>query len=607
MLELPTFRSTGLPLLLTFFAFILLNFGLYSRLGAQPKVDRFSLPYSEDFSTLTQNPYEEFGGDWEIRDEMLIQLDTNGFDLTSFIPLTIPESEGYTFGATLKHLGGSMGGGLLFNAQQVTSRQKSHMVRFNVDNNQLWLIYGYFGDDSNFIGQGSSQLEMSTSDDSPQRLELRVTTASYDIQLNDQVIVEDVPLTYVGGAVGFISASSQIGFDDVIIEVLDNIEVTTTDIEPTVNTVIESSPIAEETVNSEFLTQELYTETFELRGIGEVRWRPINGNWAYEDNALVQKQTELFDLSNIYQNPITYPVTYLVKFRHLEGIGGGLLFNLRLPNATENAYMVRYISDADVVAWGYFDDNGAFNGIGSASVPPPSNEQHTLGIAVSDGSFDIQLDGNIIATNIPMELVVSPSYVGLTASQSMVAFDEVKLFSEVVRVNTISTNTAANIDSAAAIGTWLIEDNVVLQTDTEPTDYIAGTGLAGEQFTISANIRFDNTFEDAGAGMIFHMADRDNHASGYLVRFADHGRNIFWGQFNRDNVFSGMGDVILNNDGLDSATLKLVVKQSSFDIFVDEQLIDADIQIDRSSGWIGLVSFRGSVAFSDLNILLGEQ
>lgn len=604
MLESPTFRSTGLPLLLTFFAFILLNFGLYSRLGAQPKVDRFSLPYSEDFSTLTQNPYEEFGGDWEIRDEMLIQLDTNGFDLTSFIPLTIPEDDSYTFDTTLKYFGGSMGGGLLFNAQQVTSRQKSHMVRFNVDNNQLWLIYGYFGDDSNFIGQGSSQLEMSPSDDTPQQLELSVTTKSYDIQLNGQIIVEDVPLIYEGGAVGFISASSQIGFDDVTVASIDDAEVTTTEIEPTV---IESSPVAEESVNTEFLTRELYTETFELRGVGEVRWRPINGNWTYEDNALVQKQTELFDLSNIYQNPITYPITYLVKFRHLEGIGGGLLFNLRLPNATENAYMVRYVSDADVVAWGYFDDNGAFNGIGSASVPSPSNEQHTLGIAVSDGSFDIQLDGNIIATNIPMELVVSPSYVGLTASQSMVAFDEVEIFSEVVRVNTTSTNTTANIDSETAIGTWLIEDNVVLQTDIEPTDYIAGTGFAGEQFTISAKISFDNAFEDAGAGMIFHMADRDNHASGYLVRFADHGRNIFWGEFNEDNVFSGIGDVTLNNDGLDSATLKLVVKQSSFDIFVDKQLIGADIRIDRSSGWIGLVSFRGPVAFSDLNILLGEQ
>lgn len=610
MLESPTFRSTGLPVLLTLLAIVLFNFGLYTRLGAQPKVDLFSIPYTEDFTAITESPYEEFGGDWEIRDQMLIQMDTNGFDLTSFIPLTVPEEISYRFGATLQYFGGSMGGGLLFNAQQVTSRQKSHMVRFNVDNDQLWLIYGYFGDDSDFIGQGSIPVEMETTDNTPQRLELVVTADTYNINLNNEIVVQDIPLNYVGGAVGFISASSQISFDDVVVIPIAN---ETEAVESQPEPVVESAeqPTTESVIfdapDTVFLNEELYTDTFENWGVGEVRWRPINGNWTYEDNAMVQTQTELFDLSNIYQNPVTYPMTYLAKFRHLEGVGGGLLFNLKLPNATENGYMVRYISDADVIAWGYFDDTGAFNGLGSVDVPPPGNAQHSLGVAVANGQFDVLLDGNTVATNIPLHEEVTPSYVGLTASQSMVAFDEVNIYGEVSRVEGVTTTTTANIDSAAATGTWTIEDTVILQSDTEATDYVAGTGLAGEQFTVSVNIRFDNDFDDAGAGIIFHMAERDNPVSGNLVRFANHGRGIFWGQYDENRVFTGAGDATLNDDAVETISLKLVVRQTNYDIWADDQLVSENIPLDSNSGWIGLVSFRGAVAFSDFNIVLGEQ
>jgi len=605
MLKSPSFRSTGLPVGLTLIALVIFNVGLYARLGAQPKVDRFSLPYTEDFSVVTDNPYEEFGGDWEIRDEMLIQLDTNGFDLTSFIPLTIPESESYTFGATLKYLGGSIGGGLIFNAQQVTSRQKSHMVRFNVDNGQLWLIYGYFGDDSNFIGQGSTQLQMSPTDDTPQRLSVNVSADNYAITLNDSTLVQAVPLEYTGGAVGFISASSQMGFDDVVVAPL---EASVTNAEATAETSIEVMQATEQastTSNTEFLTRELYTETFESRGIGEVRWRPINGNWTYEDNALVQKQTELFDLTNVYQNPITYPMTYLAKFRHLEGVGGGIMFNLKLPNAIENGYMVRYFSDADVIAWGYFDEQLVFNGLGSVEVAPPGTSQHTLGVAVSEGTFDILLDGSVIAFNIPIAEVVSPSFVSLVTSQSMVAFDQVNIFGEVTRVQ--SNMTSASIDSASAIGTWSVENDLIMQTDTEATDYIAGTGLAGEQFTTSVNIQFDTELDDVGAGIIFHMTERDNPALGYLVRLSDRGHGVFWGQFNADSIFTGLGNASLNAGTLEQATLKVVVKTSSFDIWIDDEIIAENIPLNRNSGWIGLVSFRGPVTFSNLNILLGEQ
>lgn len=78
MLARPTFRSTWLPLGVGALALLVLNLGLYTRLATQQVTaavtQQFSLPYYEDFSVVSSVPYEEYGGDWEIRDEMLVQL-----------------------------------------------------------------------------------------------------------------------------------------------------------------------------------------------------------------------------------------------------------------------------------------------------------------------------------------------------------------------------------------------------------------------------------------------------------------------------------------------------------------------------------------------------
>lgn len=606
MLQRPTFRSTGLPVLLTFIAIVVVNFGLYTRLSSQPAQDQFALPYAEDFASLTANPYEEFGGDWEIRDQRLVQLDTNGFDLTTFIPLTIAQETPYTFESTLQYFGGSMGGGLLFNAQQVTSRQKSHMVRFNVDNDQLWLIYGYFGDDSNFVGQGSTQVETAPNDKTPKRLQLQVDAGTYDIILDGNLVAQDVPLNYTGGSVGFITSSSQVGFDDV--QVIAGVA------EAIVASDVQLAEVTEEAVPAEApvttdapvtITENLlHNETFESRGTGQPLWRPISGNWTYQDGALIQEQTDLYDLSNIYQNPVTYPMTYEATFRHLQNVGGGLLFNLTLPNDKNNAHMVRYISDANVVAWGYFDDSGAFIGQGSAPVNPPGDAPHTLGVAVADDTYQVLLDGEVLATGLQVVNVASPSYVGLTASQSAVAFDEINIYGGVAPID---QSTTVNVDNTLATGTWQVDGGTITQTDAEATDYVAGTGLAGEQFTVSVDISFLSDLPDIGAGMIFHMSGRDTPAGGYLVRFANGGGSIFWGQYGTDGRFVGEGDASLQSTDDNTKTLTLVVRQSSFDIQVDEQLVAENIPLNSTSGWIGLLSFRGPVEFSNLNILLGEQ
>ncbi|QPC84958.1 hypothetical protein G4Y79_11485 [Phototrophicus methaneseepsis] len=617
MLQRTSFRSTWLPLGLFVVALAILNIGLYTRLAAQPIEPRFSFPYYETFDTLSEVPYEEFGGDWEIRDQMLVQLSTDGFDLSAFVPIAVTAEQPYGAEATLRYLGGSMGGGIYFNAQQTTSRQKSHMVRFNVDNGQLWLIYGYFGDDSDFIGQGSVPLSMAPDNADPHKLRVEVNENDYDLLIDDAVVAGDIPLNYKGGAVGFITASSQVAFDNIAInEISQSSDVAEQPIEQVTEPVVEPTdePGSEPTLVTsapdpiDIEQQRLFGDSFEGPAGGESLWLPITGNWAYQDGTFVQSQTDGFDLSAIYQRPVTYPMTMRATFQHRDGVGGGVLFNIPAPDNKNGGHMIRYIDTGDVIAWGYFDESGVFNGQGSAQVNLPGQAPHTLEIRTQGETYDVYLDNAQLATGIPVNNPTSPSYIGLTSSQSVVAFEQVDVFTNAPSPSIDATESVptANIDAEAASGNWTVEGSTITQSDVEATDYVAGTGLGGEQFNISADISLPVDNPDAGAGIIFHMQGRDDRGLAHMVRFGSNGQELFWGRYDADGIFTGEGGIPLELAPGETYNLLLSVHTDNFDIQVNGETLVEAIPIQRSSGWIGLVSFSGPVVFSNVNMQLGQ-
>jgi hypothetical protein len=576
---------------------VILNLGLYVRLASQQIEPAYTFPYSEDFSALSTVPYEEFGGDWEIRDAMLVQLSTSGYDLMAFVPIELPAEQPYAFETTLRYLGGSMGGGVMFNAQQVTSRQKSHMARFNVDAGQLWLIYGYFGDDSNFVGQGSFQTSIAPDDANPHRLRVQVEGGKYALFVDDVQAAADVPLQYQGGAVGLISATSQIAFDDVSIG---------TDLKPLVpaQTVpLETPPEALPT--PELTTALVMSDSFESSG-GDSLWLPISGTWVASNGAYIQQQTNGFELSAVYQQAFTYPLTLTAEFQHQQGAGGGILFNLGNVNSTNGGYMVRYMGAGDEVAWGYFDQNGVFNGQGGTNVPLPEQGVHTLAVSTDGTAYNVALDGTTLVSGVPLVNPLSSGYIGLTASQSAVAFNQVTVSGAQAAVQPAGEFATADIDAERATGTWIDENGAITQSASELTDYIAGTGLAGERFSISADIALPADNPDAGAGIIFHMDGRDDRRLGHMVRFGSGGKELFWGHYDAEGIFVGEGGIPLSSEAAGRYALKLVVLGDTFEIVVNGETIVEAIPIQRSSGWIGLISFSGPVTFSNVSLKLGE-
>lgn len=597
-----TFRKTILPTLIALTILVLFNLGLYFRLSAESVTETIAFPYQNTFETDEILQYPSFGGDWDIRDESLVQISTTGFDLGILIPLDIQTEQAYRYSVDMRYLGGTMGGGVIFNSQNGRNRQQSHMARFNIDDNRLWIIYGYFGDDSNFRGQGSVPLEIDPENVDWQRLGVIVGQDSYGVLLNDTLIVDEVPLQYQGGAIGLNTSASQVAFDNLVVEAWD---------ESTPEIIVETTPeivteLPTEVVSNTLDDTSILFDDFSASGGGPSLWLPFSGAWEFVNGAFVQSQLEGFDLGAGY-NQAFGDVTVTTTFRHLEGQGAGILFNMQTPDSQWNAHMVRYVHDDEFLFWGYFDDEGNFNGQGSVPILAPSNDSHTLTVINNGTTYSIVLDEQMLAPNIPV--VVTGDYVGLVTAQSQVAFDDFNVSGNgeilVPEVEATEETSIQSLNLNIVTGDWEFGDTII-QSATETVDYIAGTGIAAETFSVSVTIALPDDLDDAGAGLVFHMSGRDDIANGQMIRFGSGGTEIFWGIYDDDATFEGQGGAPLELDWTEPHRLTLDVSADTYDVLIDGEILITDLPVYNPFGWIGLVSYRGEVRFSDFALSIGQ-
>jgi hypothetical protein len=155
-------------------------------------------------------------------------------------------------------------------------------------------------------------------------------------------------------------------------------------------------------------------------------WRVMNGAWQVIDKEYQQTATSGFDLGSIsdFQGD-TYTVS--VQLRRIDGdMGAGLYFNLAQRDTKTRSQMINYTQGGKALQWGHFDEGGNFVFEGSAPVPDGSDGTwHTLEARVRDGKMSCTLDGQPVATDV--KLTYKSGYVGLLASLSKVAFDDVTI------------------------------------------------------------------------------------------------------------------------------------------------------------------------------------
>ena len=129
-------------------------------------------------------------------------------------------------------------------------------------------------------------------------------------------------------------------------------------------------------------------------------------------------------------------------------------------------------------------------------------------------------------------------------------------------------------------------------------DFSISTGVYAGVYTLETAIALpdDPDLQDAGGGILFHMPERDSRTGAHMVRFA--GRDeLIWGYYDQNGAFVGQGREQLDADGPDDHKLRIAVDKDTYRITVDGQDIVQDVPLKQQEGWIGLVSYRGPVAF----------
>jgi hypothetical protein len=416
-----------------------------------------TVPYSENFETLSRLDYRQFGGQWRLRDKALVQSNTTSTDLLAVIPLVLAPEQNYQFGVRLNILQGPKGGGLMFNLQHPDSHRQSHLIRFGSGDGKDYLVFGYFDENYQFNAQGSLPPP-----DISQGVELAVLVhdATYDVLVNGQPQQLAIPLQYKGGNVALTTWFSSVAFDDIYITtpadtVVQNAapaETTGQNAAPadSAATVPQSTVRTEESpgtaatavvvpnepavVNEQVTKQAVavaqpvavtgansfFTEQFQ-GNTDQSLWTPLTGDWQFENGALVQQKPDGYDYS-ISRAGTFARFALSVHFRHRQGAGGGLLFNMPKSETKRNGHLVRYFEN-NALAWGYFNEENVFTGQGYAAVDPPGDKLHTLQVIVGDTAYAILLDNRMIAENIP--LISTAGHIGLTGSNSVVAFEEI--------------------------------------------------------------------------------------------------------------------------------------------------------------------------------------
>jgi len=381
----------------------------------------------------------------------------------------------------------------------------------------------------------------------------------------------------------------------------------------------------------------LLTDTF-AGGQGDSAWHAYSGEWVADKNVMTQNLPYGFDHGTVREG-LFLNYSYAVTIQQLEGVGAGILFNVPNVDSKNGSHLVRFADDGSGIFWGHFDDQGAFTGQGYVATTAPGTAAHRLEVLSSDTAYAIKLDGAVVAQAIP--LLSKSGHIGLLASQTVAAFSEVQLYAipgngtvdttgipvtaavtgtvtgaEVITPSAVVTTSALTnqflgengVAFATISGDWIQEGNIISQNYMTATDFLVGTGVMAERYLLNATIQmtFTTALTDAGAGVVFHMPERDNKAGAQMVRFVDAGKGLSWGHFDEAGAFVGEGYSTLNLPPDEAHKLTLVAQGSTYDIFVNDKPVVQNLRTQNTGGFIGLTSYRGPNHFSNVELRIGN-
>ncbi|GGK39717.1 hypothetical protein GCM10008955_36930 [Deinococcus malanensis] len=357
------------------------------------------------------------------------------------------------------------------------------------------------------------------------------------------------------------------------------------------------------------------------RGVEAAGWRPAGGRWTAQDGAVVQEQTEGYDLALLSTGIYQPPYTFRVALRNLQGNGDGIMFNAPLADSKNGAQLVRYTDDGSGLFWGHFDQKGDFIGAGFAqTLPPQKAGRHVLEIQVGTDSYSIVLDGRQLAKTIPLRS--RAGHIGLTTSVGSAAFDSAEVTVEGAPSATTAPEMpdpapAPTAESTGAFrepftgspeatgwapvgGSWQLQARTFAETTEEGYDQVLlSPRVFQAPFVLTARFR---NLTGNGGGVIFGSPEGESRTGRQLVRYSDDGTTLTWGYFNEQGDYEGQGSAPTTPPGTELHTLRVEVGSSTYAVLLDGKRVAQDVPLQTKSGRVGMQSSAGTVAFEAFEV-----
>ena len=595
--------------------------GISKLLGPRQKLTTYTLPYVQNFDDVNLRNWFTKGGVWTLREQSLAQTVGGDEPGQVHISLKLPEDTPYHASVYLTIRKDTKAAGLAFNSQYPDLTEKQHRVYIaQPQKDTLELVSGYMDETGSFIPQAQIPISLNTSDF---RLDLFVYENTYLVQLNGQRIIDKRPLFYNDGMLGFYTVGPA---------AFDNFKLSAAD--------------------SRDPGDLVYTSDFD-QDPGGSGWVPFGGDWRIADGQMTQFDPSAYAAGIGYETSTFQNFVLETSFQHLEGAGAGVVFNMPSPYQVNGAQVVRFSDEADALIWGYFDPKGIFNRQGYADVPAPGKTQHTLKIFSGETSYDIFLDDQMLARDVPLQ--TSRGAIGLFTSQASAAYSSVAVFPlfgsnaatpqpltpiaippATTAIPVLPTpappkslppataappanagtpgqaatgaNYQANFsgDMAASgwrvlVGDWAFSGGNLVQSNPNGVDMsIIYTPASFTNYTLDVGLAHLQGF---GAGVLFNLPYSDRLNGAYLVRYSDRRPDaIFWGHYDEQGSFVGDGYANVPEASTDRHLLRIVSKAASYDIYLDGNLIVRDLPLLQNYGRIGLLTSNASAVYDTVSI-----
>lgn len=576
-----------------------------------------------------------FGGAWQVAGGRLAQTEREAYD--AGIGYETSTFQNFVLEAVFSHTVGA-GGGVLFNMPSPYQLNGAAVVRYSDETDAL--VWGQYDAQGVFERQGFAEVAAPGTDD--HTLKLFVGETSYDVFLDGQLLARDVALpTAERGHIGLITSRAAAAFARVEVyplfaeaaSPLGSLTPTATPAPkataaPKATTAPTATAAASKTTALPTATAAAPKATsllpaatavparnFVARGGAEAPyrgvftgefarsgWKAVRGTWTFQEGRLVQPDPLGLDSSVVYTGQAFREYSLEAGFSHLEGFGGGVLFNMPYTDRLNGAHLVRY-SDRrpGAIFWGYYDETGKFVGQGYTDVQAAATDRHVLRVVSKAETYDIYLDGTRLVANLPLQS--DAGYIGLLTTQSAAAYDLVSVGATDAAASAAPVTTDGFSEVRPLSGDWVTEGDTAVQQVTDLGDYVLNSGVFASAYVVEAEVVLPEGGQ-IGGGFLFHMPDRGSRNGAQLVRLAKGGASLLVGYYDETGQFKGQSSLALAPAA--RHRLRLEVGGDRVSVYLDDALVLKDFRLKRSDGWLGLTAHGGVVTFEGIRVTVAE-